>query len=112
MKLLILSQASSLRSYQLVPHVVRVEALDLITDTVTILLLFGPTEKRGAQRVVRPSVVSLPTVPFNIAILITCTAISIIITPSFREVPLKVSYLITVEATLKACYRSALLCHQ
>ena len=28
---------------------VRVEALDLTTDTVTILSLFGPTGKRGAR---------------------------------------------------------------
>ena len=46
------------------------------------------------------------------AILATCIATSIIIAPAFMAIPLKVSYLITVEATLKACYRSALLRHR
>ena len=48
MKLLTPSHALSPRSYQLRSSPVRVEALNLTTDTVTILSLFGPTGKRGA----------------------------------------------------------------
>ena len=86
---------------------VRVEALDLTTDTVTILSLLGPTSKRGACGLM--PLCSFPANNFfNMAILTTSVAALIIITPAFRAIPLKVSYLITVEATPKVCCQSLL----
>ena len=96
MKLLTPSHALSQRSYQLRSSPVRVEALNLTTDTVTILSLFGPTGKRGAcgSTCQTPFCSSLPTVLFNMVILTTCVTALIIITLTLRIVPLIVSYIL------------------
>ena len=57
MKLLISAESSIISKVLPASSPVRVEALDLTTDTVTILSLFGPTGKRGPPR---PDVPDVP----------------------------------------------------